>query len=118
MGVSVYGNGGMNTEYKSGSALVPNSNDPQFSMATLPGTYGAGTAGINLAQLFINVSFAKKINAKHAFGGSLLLVGQRLIVQGVDNFEGFSLDPDNLSGNRKSDSYGAGLKVGYQGRSC
>ena len=81
----------------------------------LAGTYGAGTAGVNLAQLFVNVSFSKKINAKHAFGGSVLLVGQRMIVQGVDNFGQFSLDPNNLSGNRKADSFGAGLKVGYQG---
>ena len=117
VGVSVYGNGGMNTEYKSGSATLPDaSTNPLLPIEELSGTYGAGTAGINLAQLFINVSFAKKINAKHAFGGSLLLVGQRMIIQGVDNFGQFSLDPDNLSGNRKSDSFGAGLKVGYQGQ--
>ncbi len=115
VGVSVYGNGGMNTEYTSGSATLPQPTSPAFPITNVPGTYGAGTAGINLAQLFINVSFAKKINAKHAFGGSLLLVGQRLIVQGLENFGQFSLDPDNLSGNIKSDSYGAGLKVGYQG---
>ncbi len=108
VGVSVYGNGGMNTEYPASAS---------------PGGYGtfgspdspSGTAGMNMAQLFINVSFAKKLNAKHAFGGSLLLVGQRMIVQGVDNFAAFSVDPDNMSGNRKSDSFGAGLRVGYQG---
>ena len=116
VGVSVYGNGGMNTEYKSGSATLPDaSTNPLLPIEELSGTYGAGTAGVNLAQLFINVSFAKKINAKHAFGGSLLLVGQRIIVQGLDNFGQFSLDPNNLSGNVKSDSFGAGLKVGYQG---
>jgi len=103
VGVSVYGNGGMNTEYLA-------SESPGEA-----GTFGAGTAGMNMAQLFINLSWAKKINAKHAFGGSLLLVGQRMIVQGVDSFAPFSLDPANMSGNRKSDSFGAGLKVGYQG---
>ncbi len=77
--------------------------------------FWCGTAGIILAQLFVNVSFAKKINAKHAFGGSLLLVGQRFNAQGVEAFSAFSLDPSNLSGDRKSDSFGAGLKFGYQG---
>ena len=103
VGVTVYGNGGMNTEY------------PASATPGGAGTFGAGTAGMNMAQLFVNVSFAKKINARHAFGGSLILVGQRMIVQGVDTFAPFSLDPANMSGNRKSDSFGAGLRVGYQG---
>lgn len=115
VGVSVYGNGGMNTEYKSGSATLPQPTSPALPITNAPGTYGAGTAGVNLAQLFVNVSFAKKLNDKHAFGGSLILAGQRFIAQGLENFGQFSLDPNNLSGNRKSDSFGLGLKVGYQG---
>jgi len=103
VGVSVYGNGGMNTIYRA--------SETPFGA----GTFGAGDAGINMAQLFVNVSFAKKINAKHAFGASVLLVGQRFTAQGLDSFGAFSLDPSNLSGNRKSDSFGAGLKFGYQG---
>ncbi len=102
-GVSVYGNGGMNTEY------------PASATPFGAGTFGAGTAGINLAQLFVNVSYAKKINAKHAFGGSVILVGQRFIGQGVEGFAPMSVDPNNMSGNVKSDSFGAGLKFGYQG---
>jgi long-chain fatty acid transport protein len=103
VGVSVYGNGGMNTEYPAGSTPFG------------AGTFGAGTAGISLAQLFVNVSFAKKFNEKHAFGGSLILAGQRFMAYGLENFAPLSLDPSNLSGNRKSDSYGAGVKFGYQG---
>jgi long-chain fatty acid transport protein len=109
VGVSVYGNGGMNTEY-------PASSTPDFTGdGAGDGTFGAGTAGVNLAQLFVNVSFAKKLNEKHAFGGSLILAGQRFMAYGLDNFGALSLDPNNLSGNRKSDSFGAGLKFGYQG---
>lgn len=116
VGVSVYGNGGMDTEYTSGSATLPDaSTNPLLPIEELPGTYGAGTAGVSLAQLFVNVSFAKKVNAKHAFGGSLILAGQRFSAQGLENFGQFSLDPANLSEDRKSDSYGAGLKLGYQG---
>ena len=103
VGVSVYGNGGMDTEY------------PASSTPFGAGTFGAGTAGISLAQLFVNVSFAKKIDAKNAFGGSVILVGQRFIAEGLEAFSAFSSDPGNLSGNRKSDSFGAGVKVGYQG---
>lgn len=120
LGVSVYGNGGMNTEYTSGSAVLPNPESDSPAAQLLPieeqqGTYGAGSAGVNLAQLFVNVSFAKKIKPKHAIGGSLILAGQRFMAFGLENFGQFSLDPNNLSGNRKSDSYGAGVKFGYQG---
>jgi len=103
IGVSVYGNGGMNSDY-------PASDTPNGM-----GTFGAGDTGINMAQLFVNVSFAKKLNDKHAFGGSVILVGQRFMAKGLESFAAFSSDPDNLSGNRKSDSFGAGLKFGYQG---
>lgn len=103
-GVSVYGNGGMNTEY-------PASATPNGGI----GTFGAGTAGVNLAQLFVNVSLTKIIEPKHAVGASVILAGQRFMAYGLDTFAPLSLDPNNLSGNRKSDSFGAGLKFGYQG---
>jgi long-chain fatty acid transport protein len=103
VGISVYGNGGMNTD---------------FSASDTPGgagLFGAGDIGVNLEQLFFNVSFAKKLNSQHAFGGSLILAGQRFSAKGIDTFAPLSTDPANLSGNRHSTSYGAGLKVGYQG---
>ncbi len=103
IGVSVYGNGGMNTEY------------PAASTPFEAGTFGAGTTGINLSQLFVNVSFAKKMNANNAFGASIIVVGQQFSAQGLENFTPFSSDPSSLSGNKKSTSYGAGFKFGYQG---
>jgi len=103
VGLSIYGNGGMNTEY-------PASASPGGA-----GAFGAGTAGINLEQLFFNVSFAKLMNAKHAFGGSVIFAGQRFSAQGLDNFAPLSLDPGSLSGNSHSTSFGLGLKFGYQG---
>jgi len=114
-GVSVYGNGGMDTQYKSGSAVLPAPTSPVLPLTLLDGTYGNGTAGVELEQLFINISFSKKINSKHALGASLILAGQRFSAQGLNNFGQFSLDPANLSTNQHSYSYGAGLKVGYQG---
>jgi long-chain fatty acid transport protein len=103
IGLAVYGNGGMNTEYTPTAA--------QGNM----GVYGAGTAGINLEQMFFNFNSAYKLNSKHALGGSLIIVGQRFRAQGIDSFGMLSLDPNNLSGNRNSLSWGFGAKVGYQG---
>ncbi len=116
VGVSVYGNGGMNTQYESGSATLPNGNAPGLPVSTLSGPFGAGTAGVNLEQLFINVSFAKKLNRNHAVGAGVIIAGQRFAASGLDNFGQFSTDPANLSGNRHATSYGMGLKVGYQGQ--
>jgi len=107
LGVSIYGNGGMNTEYKGGFAAVGPGN--------LPGTYGSGTIGVNLEQLFINTSYAYKLNNKSSVGASIIFVAQRFSARGLEFFGGFSTDPDNLSGNRNSYSYGAGFKLGYQG---
>ena len=117
-GIAIYGNGGMNTEYKSGSATLVDANSASPTFGTyqeFPGVYGAGTAGVNLEQMFFNFNSAFKINEKHAIGGSLLLVGQRFRAQGLEQFSGLSLDPGNLSGNRNSLSWGFGAKVGYQG---
>ena len=114
IGVSIYGNGGMDTKYTGGSATALDPNT--FAIGgPFPGTYGAGTAGVHLEQLFGNLSYAYKLNEQHAIGISVIFVGQRFRAQGLENFAGFSVDPSNLSGNRNSYSYGGGLKVGYQG---
>lgn len=105
LGVSVYGNGGMNTEYAASQT--------DFGV----GIFGAGDAGINLEQMFINTTYARKIDAKQAYGVSLIVVAQRFSAQGIDGFGGFAADGlgDNVSGNKHSYSYGGGIKLGYQG---
>jgi len=117
VGLAVYGNGGMNSEYEGGFASVNDAltGGTGAGSTQLPGTYGAGTAGINLEQMFFNFNSSYKLNAKHALGGSLIVVGQRFRAQGLEFFGGFSSDPANLSGNVNSLSWGLGAKVGYQG---
>ncbi len=114
VGLAVYGNGGMNTKYTGGSATALNPSTGAIG-GPFPGTYGAGTAGVNLEQMFFNFNSSFKLNPKHALGGSLILVGQRFRAQGLENFQGFSLDPTNMSGNVNSLSWGLGAKIGYQG---
>lgn len=100
-GVAVYGNGGMNTDYDTVTA----SN----------GTFGSGAAGVNLAQLFINTSYAKKINDKHSVGASLILAYQTFKADGLGGFSTFSVDDTKLSGNGDDTSTGFGAKIGWQG---
>jgi long-chain fatty acid transport protein len=114
-GVTVYGNGGMNTEYPaSAHAFVPPS--PPFPPLQT-GVYYDGTAGVNLEQLFINASYSRKLNATNAVGVSLIAAYQRFEAKGLDSFGtfGFSSDPANLSDNGTDTSTGFGLKLGWMG---
>jgi len=99
IGVSVYGNGGMNTEYPIGVYAGG----------------GAGVTGVNLEQLFINTTYSRKIDNKSSWGVSLIAVYQTFEAKGVSPFGGFSLDSANLSNNGKDTSTGFGAKFGWQG---
>lgn len=89
VGFSVYGNGGMNTSYKSGSALF----DP-FGMRgtgiSFPGALGAGTAGVDLMQVFFNLSYARQFSDRFSVGVSPLLTMQTFRSNGLDAFAPFT----------------------------
>ena len=111
IGVSVYGNGGMNTEYTGGQAQ--HNNGVGVSQTTA-GTFGGGTAGVNLEQLFINATYARKISTSSSFGVSAILAYQRFEAKGLQWFGGFSTDNANLTNNGVDTSFGYGLKLGFQ----
>lgn len=111
-GVSLYGNGGMNSKYQTSSLAN------LFGQAEVPGVFGAGKTGVDLSQLFVNLSYAKKLSPNFSLGGGLILALQAFEASGLDNFGAFTESanrgsvPENLSGNGHDYSYGAGLKVG------
>ncbi len=100
LGVAVYGNGGMNTDY----AKNP---------------FGAaGAAGINLEQLFIAPTWAMKLNPQHSIGVSLNLVYQTFSATGLTPFSmtpGMSSQPAFVTDNGKDSSTGIGLRLGWTG---
>jgi long-chain fatty acid transport protein len=97
-GVSVYGNGGMNTEYSS------------------PGPFNGGTTGVDLMQLFANINYSRKWSDSASWGVGLILAAQRFEARGLVNFGGFVADgvADDLTDNGHDYSYGAGIKLGVQ----
>ena len=113
VGVTVYGNGGMNTEYNV-SQYTQVAPPPPFGTG-LAGTYYGGTAGVNLEQLFTNVSYSRKINDKHSWGASAILAYQRFEAKGLVAFSPFSSDPTKLTDNGTDTSMGYGLKLGWLG---
>ena len=111
IGLSIYGNGGMNTEYKGGTALL----GPMGVQTEFDGTFGDGTAGVNLSQLFISTTYSRKISDTASWGVSGIIVYQTFEAEGLGNFAGFSSDPSSLSDEGKDTSTGFGVRLGVQG---
>ncbi|MDH3648612.1 MAG: outer membrane protein transport protein [Saprospiraceae bacterium] len=102
IGLAIYGNGGMNTDYKTKIFF------DESSSAT----------GVDLAQLFGEVTYAIAFTERHAIGISGIMGYQRFEAKGLNAFGGFgmSASPNQLSDNGHETSLGAGFKVGYQGQ--
>ncbi|NMM29448.1 MAG: long-chain fatty acid transporter [Glaciimonas sp.] len=101
VGVAVYGNGGMNTDYR----INP------F------GAFGSsGQAGINLEQAFISPSVAYKVNEQHAIGAALNFAYQRFSANGLDAFAPISSDRNNLTDRGTDSSTGWGVRLGWDGQ--
>lgn len=112
-GVSLYGNGGMNTAY-------PSSNITGSTIGFGPGVYAAGPAGIDLKQIFVNLSIAWEAQPNFSIGASLIPAMQVLSVTGVSNFAPFSDNPSNLSDRNDEIVFGIGGRVGamYKPNAC
>jgi len=105
IGVSVYGNGGMATDYKELNTIP-----------LLPATLGTGNAGVDLAQLFVAPTLSMKLNENHAVGVSLKLAYQRFEMQGIQNVCGGSATPGKCSNNGHDGSFGYGFGLGWTGK--
>ena len=84
---------------------------------TEPGVFYCGKAGVNLEQLFTNVSYSRKINAQHSWGVSAILAYQRFSADGLGAFGlfNFSSDPTKLTNKGTDTSFGYGAKIGWLG---
>lgn len=101
-GVTVYGNGGMNTEYP---AVFPG--NANF-MCSSPSTCGSGPLGVDLMQLIVAPTVSYELVPGHALGVSPLLVYQRFKAQGLQAF--------GINNPGTDDSSGIGLRLGYMGK--
>ncbi len=115
LGVSVYGNGGMNTDYRQGSFGCPNPTPPPPGF---PGNMlcGQGSLGVDLMQLVIAPTASYKLTADHAIGVSPLITVQRFKMEGVQLFGLLSTDPNSVSNHGYDYSRGVGVRIGYLGK--
>ncbi|MDC9725398.1 MAG: TonB-dependent receptor [Gammaproteobacteria bacterium] len=105
VGIILFGNGGMNTDYSA--------TETPFDI----GTFGAGTTGVDLAQVFLSPTFSYRFDNNAAIGISAILAYQRFKIEGVGSFgpagSNVSNDPAHLSNNGHDDSFGAGINLGF-----
>ncbi len=117
LGVTVYGNGGMNTDYN-GNVLTPagctGGMNPSTAV-TQNGLCGSGQLGVNLEQLIIAPTWAYKVNEQHSIGVSPLIGYQRFHINGIDSFKPISSAPNNLTNVPTDDAWGLGVRIGWQG---
>jgi len=113
VGITVYGNGGMNTDYPTGQL------DQGICMGGAPNGQpanllcGSGNLGVDLSQLIFAPTIARKFGANQSLGVSPLIAYQRFKAYGLQPFMAISSDPANLTNNGYDDSWGFGVRFGY-----
>ena len=121
IGLSIYGHGGMNTVWHGGTATFDPDGPGPAPVSTLPGTFGCGTAGVDLSQLFIAPTYSKQLTDKLSVGLGPIVAIQVFRAKGVSAFAGLTESfnrsggmsmPGDLSGNGRETSYGAGVNLG------
>lgn len=96
-GWAVYGQGGMNTTY-----------DHPI------GPFGGGKTGVDLAQGFLQFTYAREITPRVSIGVSPIIAAQRFKAFGLQAFIPSSSDPAHVTNNGYEWSYGYGGKIGLQ----
>jgi len=128
-GVAFYGRGGMNTDWRGGTASFDPDGPGPAPVMTFPGTFGGGAfggngdTGVDLSQAFLDIGFSHKSGDILTWGASLVGVMQVFSAKGVGTFgpytktfaqSGGAESPQNLSNNSHDQSYGFGGKFGIQ----
>jgi long-chain fatty acid transport protein len=119
LGVTVYGNGGMNTDYPGGQ--IPTASVCAGFNPT-PGPYnllcGNGSLGVDLMQLMIAPYASWQFVKGQSVGITPVIAYQRFRAEGLQAFDnpGLSTSPGNVTNNGYDDSWGVGVRVGYLGQ--
>lgn len=99
IGVTVYGNGGMNTAYP----------------ANLFSAFGSsGRLGVDFEQAFLSVAFAKTLAPGLSIGVAPILARQAIKLEGLQGFAAFSSDGAHVSNQGTDVSWGGGVRGGIE----
>jgi len=113
-GMSIYANGGLNTDYEQNAGAGRN----------LFGFPNEGL-GVDLAQLIFAPTITYELNKNHTVGASLLIGYQQFKARGLQGFAGLKGDGttagteagnEGLTNQGYDSAWGLGLRVGWQGQ--
>ncbi|WP_209319915.1 OmpP1/FadL family transporter [Ancylomarina longa] len=97
---TLFGNGGMNTDY------------PTMTF----GDQSSETTGVDLAQMFLGMTYSRKISKNHSFGVTALLAYSYFEAKGLATFGQMSSAPSKLTNNGHDSALGYGFRLGYLGK--
>ena len=100
LSATLFGNGGMNTNYPEATFHDSNSS----------------TTGVDLGQMFLGVTYSRMLGEKHSIGITALGTFQYFEAKGLGMFGMMSSNPEKLTNNGHDQSYGFGIKLGYMGQ--
>lgn len=121
VGMAFVPNGGGDTTYRENFFAFPQGTNA-FGARSVPPRNK--TLGVDLMQLMAPITVAYKVNEHHAVGASLNIGVQRFRAYGLEVFPVFDplylnntllSDADHLTGQGFDYSYGAGVRLGWQG---
>lgn len=125
IGITVYANGGMNTNYPNGQITTASGVATCNNFLTMGGQAtatshnllcGTSRLGVDLMQLVIAPTVAYKITPNHAFGISPLIGYQRFKAEGLQGFAAYSEDSKKLTNNGYDTATGLGVRVGWMSK--
>jgi long-chain fatty acid transport protein len=110
LGITLYGNGGMNTNYDTGQIAA---NHCGMGAPASNLLCGPGRLGINLEQMVIAPTLAFRLGRRQAIGVSPLIAYQRFRAEGLHAFTAMSSSPANVTNLGNDSSFGLGVRVGW-----
>jgi long-chain fatty acid transport protein len=120
VGLTVYGNGGMNTDYAaSGMTCATDPNNFVGTAYAANMLCGTTKLGVNLMQLIVAPTWAYKLSETSAIGVSPLLVYQQFKASGLQAFAGNpqwtgqNTYASNTTDKGNDSSKGLGVRLGY-----
>ena len=100
LGIFMFGNGGMNSDY------LATPFNPAFGLA------GTAPIGVNLEQAFLSANISYQLSDTVAIGAGPVFAFQRFSAEGLQNFAPFSSNPAALTNNGDEWSKGVGVNMG------
>lgn len=115
-GVTVYGNGGLNTEYTADTG-VPGTNGNPTACGARPANFllGCGKLGFDLMQLIVAPTLAWHFAPGQSLGVAPLIAMQRIDVYGLQALAPLSERPGSVTNRGNSTAFGGGVRVGWYG---